>query len=502
MSILQHLQESAKNFTILYVEDNLVLRTKAAKLLSKFFKQVDLAEDGKNGLEIFKKNHYPIVITDIKMPNMGGMVLAKKIKHINPDTKIIIMSAFDDKNLLLQGIEIGIFRFLTKPVEINELAEALLEAITAIKHERKTKLFHQQLQNMLHYQSSMIVMLNDTQPIMANQIFLEFFNIEDIKEFSKENHDICSYFIHENGFLYENENTKCLNILQSNEKKLFQVKMKNHNGEIKHFLLKFQTIPQKENYGILSFDDITQLNLSKYLHPSTGDSNKENQEYDDSIIFDLFEAVYRNNAKLEAYNFYKGLNITNDAFVSFISKNKSITLTTNYTQQKAMQYEMKTFLYSEAFPNVLECQHISQISFEKKSVTLEDLHFVQTSPIDRKTVRVVPEENYSATISLKEHIFKEGITIEDISLNSVRLKLQTLPAGLEKDVEVTLELNLMIDKKPLNITIDAVIFKKIESQDYFEIVFMFTQIKKSMLIKYITKRQMAIIREFKGLQNV
>jgi len=499
MNILQQLKESAKNFTILYVEDNPVLRNKAAKLLSKFFEHVDQAEDGKIGLEKFKKNHYPIIITDIKMPNLNGLNLAKQIKHINPDTKIIIMSAFDDKDLLLQGIEIGVFRFLTKPVEINELSEVLLEAIISIKHERKTKLFHQHLQNVFHYQSSMIVMFNDKTPVMANQIFLEFFNIEDIKIFNKYYKDLCSLFLREDGFLYESSNNKCFETLQSNEKKLFQIKLKDHNKEIKHFLLKYQTIPEKENYGILSFDDITQLNLSDYFHSSKNE--KQSNKEDTSVPFDLLKAIYRNNAKMEAYNFYKGLNITNDASIAHIN-NQSITIKTSYTQQKAIQHEMKTLLYSEAFLHVIESTKISNISFETQTVTLEDLHFVKTSAIDRKTVRVEPEENYSAEISLKEHTFKNEITIQDISLNSVKLRLQTLPAGLEKDSEVILTLNLFIDKKPFSIKIDAIIFKKIELENYFEIIFLFTQAKKSILIKYITKRQMAIIREFKGLQNV
>ena len=87
MNSLKKLQLTAKNLSILYVEDNEALRNKVSILLKKFFSKVDTAKDGIVGLEKFKQYHYSIVVTDIKMPNMDGMTLSKHIKHIQPDSK-------------------------------------------------------------------------------------------------------------------------------------------------------------------------------------------------------------------------------------------------------------------------------------------------------------------------------------------------------------------------------------------------------------------------------
>jgi two-component system response regulator (stage 0 sporulation protein F) len=64
---------------------------------------------------------------------MDGLTLLEHIKHINPETKTIIMSAFDDKDLLYKSIELGVFRYLNKPVNINELADVLHKAVTGIQ---------------------------------------------------------------------------------------------------------------------------------------------------------------------------------------------------------------------------------------------------------------------------------------------------------------------------------------------------------------------------------
>ena len=141
MNDLKELQSQTQGLHILYVEDNEALRHNAAKLLKKFFHDVDVAADGEEGLKLFKEKHHQIVITDIKMPHMDGMTLSSHIHQIHPETKVIIMSAFDDKELLMRGIELGIFRFLKKPVNVSQLSKVLNAAIVQIKHEQHVKIF-------------------------------------------------------------------------------------------------------------------------------------------------------------------------------------------------------------------------------------------------------------------------------------------------------------------------------------------------------------------------
>ena len=135
MNDLKKLQELSKNLTVLYVEDNKALRDNVQRLLRKFFHGVSVAKDGEEGLIKFKKYLQAIVITDIKMPKMDGLTLAKKIQKISPKTKVIVMSAFDDKEYLLHMLDSGIFKFLKKPVNLNSLSDALYASILKLKEE-------------------------------------------------------------------------------------------------------------------------------------------------------------------------------------------------------------------------------------------------------------------------------------------------------------------------------------------------------------------------------
>ena len=498
MSDLKELRHLAKAFTILYVEDNEALRDKATIVLKKFFSRVDVAEDGQAGLEKFKELHYPIVVTDIKMPKMDGMTLLEHIRKINPDTKVIIMSAFDDKEYLFKGIELGAFRFLTKPVNVAELSDVLYEAILQIKEEQNTKLFYRHLKNVFDYQSSMVVMLHGGEIVLANDMFLEFFNYESMEECKIGMRDIGEKFLEHDGFLYNHEGVNAMQTLRNNAQKLYHTKLKNKKGEIRHLIVKYQEIPEKKEYGVLSFDDVTELNLLKLF-------DEKQTEMDENIVntqamFDLLDVIQRNSAKVEIHNYYKGLSITNDAVIVDIM-DESVTIKTSYIQQKAIQVEQKSLMISDALPFAIEASQIEKISFEKQSVTLKSLHFVKTSPVMRSTIRVVPGEKQTVSLFLGENKFHGDVEIEDISLEAVKLKLNALPAGLEKGSEVTLDIVLELDKKPLIINTKATMYRKSESRYSFYVVFMFKGLEKNQLVKYITKRQMELIREIKGMQN-
>ena len=457
MSIIKELQVIAKNYRILYVDDNGSLREKAAKFLRKFFVNVDLAEDGQEGLAKFKKYHYPIVITDIKMPKLDGISLIEHIKHINPDTKTIIMSAFDDKELLLKGIELRVFRFLKKPVNITELTEVLYKVIEEIKHENNTKMFYAHLKSVFDYQSSMVVMLHNDKIVLANDMFLDFFSCQSSQECTHNIKDIGDKFLPHDGFLYKHDEVNPIQSLKLNSQKLFHIKLKNREDKIRHFILKYQSIPEKADYGVLSFDDVTELNLLKLFD--------EKQSYADEKLtntksmFHLLEVIKRNSAKIDLHNYYNGLSITNNGIITDI-KNGVVTLKTSYMQQKAIMMEKKSLIVSSALPYAIESADVVKISFEKQTVELKSLKFVKTSPITRDTIRVVPDGNVSVSLFLGENKFHGDVTIEDISLTAIKLNLNALPAGLDKNSDIILDIVLELDKKPLIINTKATFLRK------------------------------------------
>ena len=498
MNDLKKLKIAAKNFSVLYAEDNKALRVNATKLLKKIFDNVDNASDGEEALVLLKEKPIDILLTDIKMPKMDGLELAKNVKNTSPETKVIVMSAFDEAEYLMDAIKVGVFRFLKKPVNVNELTDVLYDALFELKNEQTTKLFYTHLKHTFNYQSSMVIMLNEMKPVLANQVFLDFFDVIDVEEFRNKYEDIGALFLEHNGFLYNHDGLVWSDIVRLDENKLFHVKVKNDKGSVRHLTFKYQSIPEKAGYGILSFDDITEFQLLKIF--DTEQTLEDTKSAENKAMLDLLTVIKRNNTKVEAHNYYKGLSITNDALIVDVQED-TIKLKTTYMQQKAILYEKKTIIISESLPKSICCEIVGEMNFEEQSVDLKGLRFIETSPIARKTIRIVPEENSNVVLFIGANKFDGKVFIEDISLDSVKLGLEALPPGLEKGSEVTLDITLEFGKTPLSFNTKATLFRKSESKHSFSIVFMFVDLKKNELLKYITKRQMAIIREFKGLQN-
>jgi len=125
MSTINDLHKYSDRLNVLYVEDDESLRAETATLFKMFFKNLDTAEDGLRGLEAFNKNFYDLVISDVNMPNLNGIEMCKKIKEINPEQKTIIISAHDESNILMDLIRTGANGFILKPMQLDELINAL-----------------------------------------------------------------------------------------------------------------------------------------------------------------------------------------------------------------------------------------------------------------------------------------------------------------------------------------------------------------------------------------
>ena len=113
-----------KNKTILLVEDEHIIRNNMASMLKYFFKEVYTAIDGYDGLDQYEKHLPDIVMTDLKMPNMGGIELIKELQKRGNRAFTIIVSAHTDTELLIESIHNGVDRYIIKPLHENNLFEA------------------------------------------------------------------------------------------------------------------------------------------------------------------------------------------------------------------------------------------------------------------------------------------------------------------------------------------------------------------------------------------
>ncbi|ECR1995361.1 butyrate response regulator transcription factor BumR [Campylobacter jejuni] len=119
------MSQECKELIILVVEDEVKARESMINILSERFSKVIGAQNGDEGLKKFKKFKPDLVITDIAMPIMDGLDMAREIKEISDDIPIVVLSAYSEKERLLRSIDIGIDKYLIKPVDIEELFKVL-----------------------------------------------------------------------------------------------------------------------------------------------------------------------------------------------------------------------------------------------------------------------------------------------------------------------------------------------------------------------------------------
>jgi len=139
------LYEQTKTLSVLLVEDYEPLRREMLEVLEDLFKTVLVASNGEEALALYKDafhdNHSEIdlIISDIQMPNMDGVDLTRNIRNLHEEQAIIILSAHTDKQYLLELINMGISKFITKPLEYNSFLH-LLEQESKRIHLSKPKI--------------------------------------------------------------------------------------------------------------------------------------------------------------------------------------------------------------------------------------------------------------------------------------------------------------------------------------------------------------------------
>ncbi|MCP4131380.1 MAG: response regulator [bacterium] len=130
-NLLKSSQSQAK---ILVVDDEPLIRRVLIKYLLDRNYLIDTAEDGQSALKKLEENAYDLVLTDIKMPNMGGIELLQVMSDNFPDTPKIVLTAYDSYDHIAAALKTGAYDFLTKPITDFTILEHSIER--AIERKR------------------------------------------------------------------------------------------------------------------------------------------------------------------------------------------------------------------------------------------------------------------------------------------------------------------------------------------------------------------------------
>lgn len=131
--------EQYKNLKVLYVEDEEFIRRNATSYLKRLFHNVYEASDALNAMDMIEKYHPHIVITDIKMPKLNGLDMIRKVRESDDKTQFIVLTAFTDTDYLLDAIDLGLVKYLTKPIRHETIYPLLLKCAKNIFEDKDSK---------------------------------------------------------------------------------------------------------------------------------------------------------------------------------------------------------------------------------------------------------------------------------------------------------------------------------------------------------------------------
>lgn len=121
-----------KFYTVLYVEDDVEIRRYMTEFLKRYCRDVYEADNANVGLELYKKHHPDILLLDINLPGMSGMELASLVREADTLTRIIMSTAYTNKEFMLKAIELDLTRYLVKPVTGDDLFGAFEKCLNEL----------------------------------------------------------------------------------------------------------------------------------------------------------------------------------------------------------------------------------------------------------------------------------------------------------------------------------------------------------------------------------
>lgn len=176
---LNDLKEVTKGLSVLYVEDEDTLRKSVEIFLSKIFGRVESAANGKEGLELYLKSDYDLVITDINMPYMNGIKMASNIKEKSSEQNIIIISAHSEIDSFIKSIQVGIDGYILKPIDFDQMNLVLYKVALKINRFKENEYYKAHLEELVEQKVDEIKSLNK---IKANNYKKTLYALIDIIE--------------------------------------------------------------------------------------------------------------------------------------------------------------------------------------------------------------------------------------------------------------------------------------------------------------------------------
>ena len=107
--------------------------------------RIDTASSPRDGLDSLKRTHYDVILSDVRMPQMGGLRFMEEARAISRDAVILMMTGIGDRDLALRALDAGAFDFILKPFDRRDLRASVRVALRCHSLQEKISLYRNRL---------------------------------------------------------------------------------------------------------------------------------------------------------------------------------------------------------------------------------------------------------------------------------------------------------------------------------------------------------------------
>jgi len=246
-----------------------MIREGFVRFLRRRTDNIHVFENGKLALDSFDELCPDLIITDIRMPVMDGLEMAYNIKKKNPNIPIIVTTGHNDEDLFLKSIDIGIDKYIKKPVNFSELIETIKKISSSIAHEKELEQQRNFLKEVMDLNPNLVITTNGIRCTYLNESFKQYLGVNDVEEYIAKYDNINNVLVHKEGMFYYGKLPRewiADTLSEHLENRVVVMKPKCDNEqEESTYLLNVKTVPGKDEW-LLSFTDVTTLENEKQIY--------------------------------------------------------------------------------------------------------------------------------------------------------------------------------------------------------------------------------------------
>ena len=129
---------------VLVIDDEQIVLDSVSQILTDENYEVDVSLSGREGLDWAIERPYDIVLTDIRMPDIGGMKVLRDVKRVKPSLPVVIITGYATTKSAVQAMKLGAEEYIEKPFEPEELIDAVARALGMPPEAEEQTLIHKE----------------------------------------------------------------------------------------------------------------------------------------------------------------------------------------------------------------------------------------------------------------------------------------------------------------------------------------------------------------------